>query len=137
MSDSQAHAAPAEHATKDAAHEPHDPHAPPHDAHEIAHHIKLYWIIGGVLAVFTMITVGLSYLDFDHWWGMHGVNMVVGMIVASFKVSLVGAIFMHLKGEKPTIWRFLYFTLFFFLGLFLLTFFAYADPIFGTWHLTR
>jgi caa(3)-type oxidase subunit IV len=137
MSESQAHAAPAEHAPTGAAHEPHDPHAPPHDAHEIEHHLKLYWLIGGVLFFFTLITVLLSYMDFDHWWGTHGVNMVVGLIVASFKVSLVGAIFMHLKGEKSTIWRFLYFTFFFFLGLFLLTLFAYSDPIFGTWHLTR
>ena len=58
--------------------------------------------------------------------------MIIGMLVATFKVSLVGAIFMHLKGERPTIWRFLYFTAFFFLGLFLLTWLHWWDPIFGT-----
>ena len=39
---------------------------------------------------------------------------------------------MHLKGEKATVWRFLYFTAFFVTGLFLLTYFHWADPIWGT-----
>src|SRR5436190_5438311 len=90
-----------------------DVHAVPHDAHHIAAHLKMYWFIGGVLLFFTAFTVFLSYVDFDHIIGGHGWNIIIGLLVASFKVSLVGAIFMHLKGEKPTIWRFLYFTAFF------------------------
>lgn len=97
-------------------------------------HLRLYWGIGGVLIFFTGLTVALSYADFDKWFGGHGWNMIIGMVVAAFKVSLVGAIFMHLKGEKSTIWRFLYFTLFFFLGLFLLTGLHWWNPIFGTTH---
>ena len=58
--------------------------------------------------------------------------MIIGMFVATFKVTLVAAIFMHLKGERPTIWRFLYFTAFFVAGLFLLTALHYGDQIFGT-----
>jgi caa(3)-type oxidase subunit IV len=126
MADSHSHAP--------ATTEPHDPHAPPANAHEIAHHINLYWKIGGILALFTCITVGLAYVDFDKMFGGHGWNMKIGMVVASFKVSLVGAIFMHLKEEKATIWRFLYFTAFFVMGLFLLFWLAYGDPIFGTEH---
>jgi cytochrome c oxidase subunit 4 len=110
-----------------------DPHAVPHDAHHIAAHVRMYWMIGLALLVLTGVTVGLSYIDF----GSHARNVVVGMLVATFKVGLVAAIFMHLKGEKPTIWRFLYFTLFFFAGLFLLTLLAWYDPIFGTSHVTR
>ena len=114
--------------------EPHDPHAPPANVHEIEHHIGLYWKIGGILLAFTCITVFLAYVDFDKIFGGHGWNMKIGLVVASFKVSLVGAIFMHLKEEKATIWRFLYFTAFFVMGLFLLFWLAYGDPIFGTYH---
>lgn len=105
--------------------------------HEIEHHIGLYWKIGGILLLFTVITVALSYVDFDKMFHGHGWNMKIGMVVAAFKVSLVGAIFMHLKEEKSTIWRFLYFTAFFVMGLFLLFWLAYSDPIFGTHHWTH
>lgn len=131
MSDSHGHG-PATHET--AAHAEaegaHDAHAVPHDAHHIQAHLRLYWIIGFVLLVFTGITVALSYVDLDKVFPEG--NMVIGMLVASFKVCLVGAIFMHLKGERPTIWRFLYFTAFFVAGLFLLTALHWWDPIFGT-----
>lgn len=120
------------HATPSAHDHPVDPHAVPHDAHHIAEHLPLYWKIGGLLMVFTVITVALSYVDFDRMIGGRGWNMIIGMLVATFKVTLVGAVFMHLKGERPTIWRFLYFTAFFVLGLFLLTAFHWWDPIFGT-----
>jgi caa(3)-type oxidase subunit IV len=100
------------------------------EAHHAAHesHTGLYLFVGGALLFLTLITVWLSYVDF----GSHTKNIAVGMGVATFKVSLVGAIFMHLKGEKPLIWKFLYFTAFFVLGLFLLTALAWYDPIFGT-----
>jgi caa(3)-type oxidase subunit IV len=120
---------------------PQDPHAPAsdahavHDHHDLDHHIRMYWIVGGVLFFFTGFTVALSYMDFDKWFHGHGWNMKIGMAVAFFKVCLVAAIFMHLKEEKSTIWRFIYFTLFFVAGLFLLTLLAWADPIFGTHHL--
>ena len=104
----------------------HDPQAAPHGHHDM--HLKLYVGIGIALILLTGFTVYLSYVDF----GTLERNMVVGMLVATFKVSLVMAIFMHLKGERPTIWRFLYFTAFFVLGLFLLTLLHWIDPIFGT-----
>jgi len=116
------------------AHHPQDVHEVPHDAHDIEHHIGMYWKVGGVLLLFTGITVGLSYVDFDKMFKGHGWNMKIGMVVATFKVCLVAAIFMHLKQERSTIWRFLYFTFFFVAGLFLLTLFAWIDPIFGTHH---
>lgn len=97
-----------------------------HGHHEM--HLKLYWGIGGALLLLTGLTVALSYVDF----GSPHRNIVIALIVATFKVSLVGAIFMHLKGERPTIWRFLYFTAFFVAGLFFLTYFHWADPIIGS-----
>ncbi len=53
------------------------------------------------------------------------------MLVATFKAGLVAAIFMHLKGERITIWRFLFFTAIFVAGLFFLTLFHWVDPIGG------
>lgn len=97
-------------------------------------HVGPYMLVGAALFVFTVITVGLSYVDFDHLLGSHGMNMKIGLAVATFKVCLVGAWFMHLKSEKGTIWRPLIFTFIFCTGLFLLFYFAYADPIQTTSH---
>ncbi|MCE9609300.1 MAG: cytochrome C oxidase subunit IV family protein [Chthoniobacter sp.] len=97
-------------------------------------HLGLYLGVGGFLLVATAVTVWLSYVDFDKMFGGHGWNIIIAMIVATVKVGFVGAIFMHLKGEKKLVWQFLYFTLFFVAGLFLLTLLNYSDPIFGTSH---
>ena len=91
-------------------------------------HLKLYYGIGAALLALTGFTVFLSYVDF----GSQKRNIVIALLVAAFKVSMVGAVFMHLKGEKATVWRFLYFTAFFVTGLFLLTYFHWEDPIWGT-----
>jgi len=116
-----------------------DSHAPataetaaaPHDhAHDVSKHIKGYLMVGGLLLAFTFITVALAYVDF----GSHSANVVVAMFVATFKAGLVAAIFMHLKGEKWLIWKFLLFTVFFACGLFFLTWLHWIDPIFGTNH---
>jgi len=104
-----------------------DPHQAP-DAHTIDHvqrDLKKYIAVGVLLLVFTMITVFLSYVNF----GTIKANIVVALIVATFKAGLVAAIFMHLKAERWTIYRFLLITAFFVAGLFLLTWLAYSDPI--------
>jgi len=124
-----------------ATHEP-NAHAPlptaetstdPHLAEHMAKHVRGYLIVGAVLIGLTGFTVYLSYCDF----GSLRNNWIIAMIVATIKVSLVGAIFMHLKGERWTIWRFLFFTAFFVAGLFLLTLFHWFDPIFSTNHTTH
>lgn len=98
------------------------------------HHVGPYLLVGAALFVFTVITVALSYVNFDHLLGSHGMNIKIGLAVATVKVCLVGAWFMHLKAEKGTIWRPLGFTFFFCLGLFVLCLLAYLDPIFSTSH---
>lgn len=127
MSDSHAPAAAEAHA--DASHHDH--------AHDVAKHVRGYLMVGALLIVLTGVTVGLSYVNFDKFLGGHGWNIIIGMIVATFKAGLVAAIFMHLKGEKWTIWKFLLFTAFFCAGLFFLTLLHYADPIFGSSHSTH
>ena len=110
-----------------------DAHSHAHDDHDFWGHCKLYLWIGGILFAFTIITVGLSYVNF----GTPRANMLIALAVATFKVSLVGAVFMHLKGEVKTVWRPIWFTLFFVTGLFLLTLFAFYDPIFTSVHNTH
>jgi caa(3)-type oxidase subunit IV len=93
-----------------------------------ASHAKAYLVVGGALLALTGFTVFLSYIDF----GSQSRNIIVGMIVATFTASLVAAIFMHLKGEKKTIWQFLIMTTIFAIGLFMLTLLANGDPIPGS-----
>lgn len=99
-----------------------------HDAEHVAKHVRGYLMVGAGLLFLTLVTVWLSYIDF----GTHARNVIVAMIVATFKAGLVAAIFMHLKGERATIWRFLIFTAIFVTGLFLLTWLHEVDPIQGT-----
>lgn len=110
----------------------HDPTAHAEHAHHDMH-LGLYLGVGGFLLFATVVTVWLSFVDF----GSHAANWIVAMLVATIKVAFVAAIFMHLKGEKWMIWKFLLFTLFFCAGLFLLSWFHHADPIFGTNYTTR
>jgi len=101
---------------------------PAHGAHDM--HLKLYIGVGVGLVLATVLTVYLSYVDF----GSRKANFVIAMLVATVKVGFVAAIFMHLKGEKWTIWKFLLFTIFFCSGLFFLTLLHTSNPIFGTTH---
>ena len=104
-----------------------DPHAPAHGdaAHHVHSHVRGYLIVGAVLFACTILTVGLSYVNF----GTDKANMVVAMLVATFKAGVVAAIFMHLLSERWTIYRVLIFTVIFVLGLFFLTLLAFQDPI--------
>lgn len=94
-------------------------------AHNVQKHVKGYLLVGAVLIVCTALTVGLSYVNF----GSQKANIVVAMLLAAFKVGLVGAIFMHLAAEKKLIYRVLIFTGLFVLGLFWLTYLAWYNPI--------
>lgn len=118
------------------ANKPAETHGHAHDEHSreehhgsMLSHVKIYLIIGAALFFFTVVTVALSYVDFDHIFNSHGMNIKIGLSVATFKVCLVGAWFMHLKQEGGTIWRPLGLTLFFCLCLFLLFTLAHSDPI--------
>jgi cytochrome c oxidase subunit 4 len=106
-------------------HHQHDPHSPSADAEHVAKHVRLYVAIGVSLLLLTLLTVGLSYVNF----GTQQANIVVAMLVATLKASLVAAVFMHLASEKWTIYRFLVFTGIAATGLFVLTYCAFHDPI--------
>lgn len=67
---------------------------------------RLYLLIGGVLFAGTVITVlvaTMPQLDF----GKHGfdtADLVIGLLIATVKASLVALIFMHLNHEKRLIY---------------------------------
>lgn len=94
-------------------------------AHGVHQHVMRYVMVGATLLVFTALTVALSYVNF----GTAKANIIVAMLVATFKAGLVAAIFMHLAAEKRLIYRVLIFTVFFVLGLFFLTYLAWYNPI--------
>ena len=79
---------------------------------DVSKHIRGYLIIGGTLLLGTALTVMASYLDLGHGW-----NIVVALVIATVKASLVALFFMHLISEKQMIYTVLGFTAFFFIGL--------------------
>jgi len=103
------------------AHDHHD-----HDSPEyLKKQSKLIWIVGGFLLICTGITWLVAFWDF----GSRSANITIGLLIAAFKASLVALIFMHLKSERGLIYKFLVFTVVFVLGLFVLTFLAWSDPL--------
>lgn len=103
------------------AHDPHD-----HDSPEyLKKQSLLVWKVGGWLIFFTCATVWLQYVDF----GSHNRNIIIGLLLAAFKASLVALIFMHLKGERGLIYKFLAFTTVFAAALFALTYLCWKHPL--------
>ena len=71
-------------------------HAQTHDDSHGGHGgVKLYATVLVALLILTFITVGASYFDFG------GANLVIAVVIASVKASLVALFFMHLKDDKP------------------------------------
>jgi cytochrome c oxidase subunit 4 len=58
-------------------------------------HSKTYLNVLAALAVGTVLTVGASLVDLGHWG-----NIILGLVIATIKASLVVMFFMHLKYEQ-------------------------------------
>jgi len=58
-------------------------------------HSTTYLSVLAALAVGTAVTVGVSYVDMGHWG-----NILVGLLIATIKASLVVLFFMHMKYEQ-------------------------------------
>lgn len=82
------------------AHAAHDDHGDPEQ--HIAHVTPLYVYFGvfAALIVGTIITVAVSYVNFNEILGIPNVNLLVAMIVAVTKALLVCLFFMHLKSDN-------------------------------------
>lgn len=82
---------------------------------EIRKHVKIYVSVFAALAFLTLVTVAVSYLKLPT-----AQAVLVALIIAMIKGSLVAAFFMHLISEKQIIYYLLALTLVFFLFLMLL-----------------
>ncbi len=63
---------------------------------------KTYIYVGVALLILTIITVAASYINF----GSLLINVIIALIIATIKASLVLLYFMHLKYENKLIWSF-------------------------------
>ena len=80
---------------------------------EVKRHVKIYFRVFAALAILTIVTVAASRIHFPG-----AGNIIVALVIAAFKASLVAAIFMHLKWEKSrSIWWVLAVCAVFFLAL--------------------
>ena len=61
---------------------------------------RIYFVVFGALLALTAVTVLVSYVE------MGILNVVVALLIASVKASLVALFFMHLKGESRLVWGF-------------------------------
>ncbi|MBI3851012.1 MAG: cytochrome C oxidase subunit IV family protein [Verrucomicrobia bacterium] len=95
------------------------------DHADVSKHIRGYLIVGATLLIGTILTVLASYLDLGHHW-----NIILALIIATVKASLVVLFFMHLISERQMIYIVLAFTAVFFSGLMYLTLWStHADSI--------
>ena len=78
----------------------------PDPAADVRKSLRLYLIVGILLFCGTLATVAVAtvpWLDF----GKHGfdtTDAVVGLAIASFKATLVAAVFMHLTHERRLVY---------------------------------
>tara|TARA_Y100000590_G_scaffold233161_1_gene262666 strand:+ start:509 stop:814 length:306 start_codon:yes stop_codon:yes gene_type:complete len=82
------------------------------DQQHIQEHIKIYLNVFFALAILTVITVAVSYIELSTAEGI-----MLALAIASVKASLVAGYFMHLISEKQTIIWVLILTFIFFLIL--------------------
>ena len=86
-----------------------------HSAEEVKKHIRVYITVFISLAILTVVTVAISYLEMATPYAI-----ALGLTVASIKAFLVAAYFMHLVSENKVIHSILWLTGFFFLVLLIL-----------------
>jgi len=91
---------------------------------DIHKHVRKYVVVFVALLALTLVTVAVSYLDLSKTGAI-----VVALIIATVKGSLVATYFMHLISEKRMIYMSLILTVVFFAVLMGLPLFHHADPI--------
>jgi cytochrome c oxidase subunit 4 len=84
-------------------------------AHSYSHAAKTYSAVFAALLALTVVTVAAAGVNF----GAPSVNVVVALVIASVKASLVALFFMHLKYDRP-LNAIIFVTGLFMLGLFLI-----------------
>jgi cytochrome c oxidase subunit 4 len=68
-----------------------------HPAHGVGHVVPMKVLVGvfGSLCLLTVVTVGVSYINFGE------ANLIVALAIAVLKASLVVLYFMHLRWDRP------------------------------------
>ena len=82
------------------------------DAESIRKQTRAYIVVFGTLMVLTILTVAVSYFHMPV-----ALAIVVALAIATFKGSLVAAVFMHLSHERKVIYWVLLLTVLFFIML--------------------
>ena len=94
-----------------------------HTAEHVQRQVRTYFIVFLSLLVLTVVTVAVSRLDLAV-----GAGVVVALIVAGLKGTLVAGIFMHLFSDKfPFVFKVLIFSAVFFVVMIALFVFGYFD----------
>ena len=88
-----------------------------HGAHDVSKEVRKYLLVFGALLIGTLLTVWASYINF----GTPGANIIVALVIATVKATLVAGFFMHLVDERKLIYGVLGATVFFFVGLMYIT----------------
>jgi len=88
---------------------------------EVSQYIRIFFALG----ILTITTVGIAYIDVETMW----IAVLLAMIVASIKSTLVAGFFMHLFHEKKIIYLFLGITLVLLCSLFFITFGSINDQV--------
>ena len=86
-----------------------------HGGHDLQKAKIGYLIVGGALLIGTVITVMVSYLHLPIPFAI-----LVALLIATIKASLVACYFMHLISERKMIYLILSFTVIFFFAMLLL-----------------
>lgn len=91
---------------------------------EIKKHVRAYIAVFVALMVLTIVTVTVSYLHLDVT-----AAVILALVIATIKGSLVAGYFMHLISEKKVIYIVLIFTVVFFIALMFLPIFSNSNSI--------
>jgi cytochrome c oxidase subunit 4 len=83
-----------------------------HSVEEIKKETRTYILVFVALAALTVVTVAVSYFELSM-----GVAVLVALLVATVKGSLVAGFFMHLISERKLIYYVLLLTVVFFIAL--------------------
>ena len=101
------------------------------DPEAIRKSIRTYGIIGGMLLVFTAITVAVNQVHLAV-----PLAITVALVIATMKGSMVASVFMHLSHEKKWIYGALLLTVVFFVVLLFLPLATVSDTIGTPTHVT-
>ncbi len=89
------------------------------EAARVKEHVRVYVMVFAALAVLTVVTVGISYIELPT-----ALAIAVAMVVATVKATLVAGYFMHLLSEEKVILWLLLLCAAFLVFLFLLPLFT-------------